>query len=130
MIFSGVLAATSSMSMPPAGLTMNTARLDARSTMMPTYASVAISAAGATSTLCTVRPLICMPRILEAISFASAGVFASFTPPALPRPPACTCAFTTTVPPNLRAISSACCGVVAISPGGTGMPCRRKISFA
>ena len=56
MIFSGVFAATSSMSMPPAGLTMNTARLDARSTMMPTYASLAISAAGVTSTFFTGSP--------------------------------------------------------------------------
>jgi hypothetical protein len=35
LIFSGVVAATSSMSMPPAALTMNTAFLVARSTMMP-----------------------------------------------------------------------------------------------
>ena len=38
-IFSGVFAATSSMSMPPAGLTMNTGFFVARSRMMPTYAS-------------------------------------------------------------------------------------------
>ena len=62
-IFSGVFAATSSMSMPPAGLTMNTGFFDARSRMMPTYASLAMSAAGVTSTFCTVSPLICMPRI-------------------------------------------------------------------
>ena len=89
---------------------MNTGFFDARSRMMPTYASLAMSAAGVTSTFCTVRPLICMPRIFVAISFASAGVLASFTPPALPRPPACTCAFTTTVPPNCCAIASASLG--------------------
>ena len=42
-----------------------------------------------------------MPRIFARDLRASSGVLASFTPPALPRPPACTCAFTTTVPPNL-----------------------------
>src|SRR5205085_2684805 len=50
--------------------------------------------------------------------------------PAFPRPPACTCALTTTVTPNIRAICSACSAVVAISPGGTGIPARRNISFA
>src|SRR2546423_15714918 len=62
--------------------------------------------------------------------FASAGVFASLTPPALPRPPEWTWAFTTTVVANLRAIDSASSGVVATSPGGIGMPYLRKISFA
>jgi hypothetical protein len=110
------------MSIPPAGLTMKTGRFDERSTMIPTYASVAISAAGVTSTLFTVSPLICMPRIFDATSRASDGVFASFTPPALPRPPACTCALTTTVLPNRRANASASVGVFATSPTGTGMP--------
>ena len=32
-------------------------------------------------------PLMAMPRIAEAAASASAGVPASFTPPALPRPP-------------------------------------------
>ena len=64
-----------------------------------------MSAAGVTSTCSTVSPLICMPRILPAISrVSSAAILASFTPPALPRPPAWTCALTTTVPPNLRAM--------------------------
>ena len=38
------------------------------------------------------------------------GSSASLTPPALPRPPACTCALTTTVPPIRRAIASASVG--------------------
>src|SRR5260370_26759824 len=47
-----------------------------------------MSVAGATSTLWTVRPLMVMPRIREAWANASSAVVASFTPPALPRPPA------------------------------------------
>ena len=70
-----------------------------------------MSAAGVTSTFCTGSPLMCSARIFAAISFASAGVFASLTPPALPRPPACTCALTTTVPPNCLAIASTSSGV-------------------
>src|SRR5438128_203472 len=59
-----------------------------------------------------------MCRIALAASRASAGVFATLMPPALPRPPACTCAFTTTVPPNARAAASASSGVVAMRPSG------------
>ena len=48
---------------------------------------------------------------------------ASFTPPALPRPPACTWAFTTqTAPPNARAASAASSGLAATCPAGTGIP--------
>ena len=118
------------MSMPPAALTMKTGFFDARSTMMPTYASLPMSAATVTSTFSTVSPLIFMPRIAVAFSFASAGVLQNFTPPALPRPPACTCAFTITGRPNFVAMASACAGVVATSPGGIVTPKRRRISFA
>ena len=119
------------MSMPPAALTMNTGFLVARSTMMPTYASLPISSATVTSTFSTVRPLMSMPRIAVAFSRASAGVVQYFTPPALPRPPTCTCAFTITadaVP--RRASASAASGVVAMSPVGIGTPGRRRISLA
>jgi hypothetical protein len=118
------------MSMPPAALTIQTGALLARSMMMPTYASLAMSSAGAIRTFSTVSPLICSPRMAFAFSRASSGVLASFTPPALPRPPACTCAFTTTAPPSFRAICSACSGVVATSPMGTGIPCAASSSFA
>ena len=110
------------MSMPPAALTMNTAFLVARSTMMPTYASVPMSAASVTSTFSTVSPLMSMPRIACAFSRAAAGVGQNFTPPALPRPPTCTCAFTMTALPTRCAMASACSGVVATSPGGIGTP--------
>ncbi len=63
---SGVVAATSSMSIPPAGLTITTGRFETRSMMMPTYDSAPMSAASATSTRCTTRPLIDMPRIRSA----------------------------------------------------------------
>src|SRR5580700_3153398 len=72
-----------------------------------------------------------MPIIFLARSAASAGDFASFTPPALPRPPAWICAFTTTIfVPNRSATARACSGVVTISPRGVGTPNRLKISFA
>src|SRR5690606_28537884 len=83
-----------------------------------------------TSTFSTGRSLMRMPRIFPATSFASAGDFASLTPPALPRPPACTCAFTTTVEPNCCAARSTSSGVVATTPGGTGTPCAVRISRA
>jgi len=71
-----------------------------------------------------------MPRIALAFSFASAGVLQNFTPPALPRPPACTWAFTITGTPYSFAIASAAAGVVATCPSGIGTPNPRRISFA
>jgi hypothetical protein len=50
------------------------------------------------------------------------GLAASFTPPALRRPPVCTWAFTTTVPPRRRAMASASVGVDATSPSNMGTP--------
>ena len=69
-------------------------------------------APGSTSTRCTVWPLMSMPRIARAASAASSGVRATFTPPALPRPPTLTCALTTTTPPIRSAIALACSGGV------------------
>ena len=85
----------------------NTGFLVARSTMMPTYASDPMSAATVTSTFSTVRSLIVMPRMAVAFSFATSGVGQNFTPPALPRPPACTWAFTITAVPYVLAMASA-----------------------
>ena len=59
----------------------------------------------------------------SAFACASAGSSASFTPPALPRPPVLTCALTTTGPPNLRVASWAAKAWVHTSPGVTGTPC-------
>src|SRR3990170_2991703 len=93
--------------------------------------------ASSTSTLSTLIPsggvcgvLSLMPRIWRAATSADAGSPASFTPPALPRPPACTCAFTTTVPPRRSAIARAWAGVSATSPPGTGTPNWRRIALA
>src|ERR1051325_9205555 len=63
-----------------------------------------------------------MPRIGLAAAWAAAGSSASFTPPALPRPPACTWALTTVRPPSRWAMARASAGVSATSPFGTGTP--------
>jgi len=57
---------------------------------------------------------------------ASSTLLQTFTKPALPRPPACTCAFTTAIePPSANTRSAACAAsstVVATPPVGTGTP--------
>ena len=60
---------------------------------------------------------------------ASSGPSASFTPPALPRPPVSTCALTTTGPPSSCAAARASCGESARRPSETGIPTRRKSSL-
>ena len=62
-----------------------------------------MSEASVTNTRCTMCPLMSSPRMASAFSRASSGVEASFTPPALPRPPVFTWAFTTTAVPNSAA---------------------------
>ena len=53
----------------------------------------------------------------------SSASLASLMPPALPRPPTCTWAFTTTgYEPMASATLTASSTVVATSPGDTGMP--------
>src|SRR4051794_4208826 len=76
----------------------------------------------------TTCPLMSRPRIARAASSASAGEWATFTPPALPRPPVLTCAFTTTVPPSSAATAAASSGVSAVRPGSTGTPCAANRS--
>ena len=73
----------------------------------------------------SIIPMICF----AAVSAASAAS-ATLMPPPLPRPPACTCAFTTTLPPRRWAISRALAGVSATSPSGTGTPNSRSNSLA
>ena len=64
-----------------------------------------------------------VPSIALAASRTSSGVLTSFTPPALPRPPAWICALTTQwLPPIALAASAASLAVRATRPGGTGMP--------
>src|SRR5712692_8121682 len=93
--------------------------------------------ASSTSTLRTLMPsggvwgvLSIMPRICFAAASAPAGSSASLTPPALPRPPACTWALTTTLPPSRAAMSFAWAGVSATSPFGTGTPNSRRMALA
>src|SRR5262245_5429548 len=69
-------------------------------------------------------------RMARAFSKASSGVCASWTPPALPRPPTSTCALITTGPPSEVATSRASSAVVATWPGSTGNPARANSSLA
>ncbi len=79
-----------------------------------------MSSAGVISTFFTSRPLISIPRMARAWLSASSAFEASFTPPAFPLPPEWTCAFTTTRPPNFRAIASASSGVLGHLSRGHG----------
>ncbi len=58
----------------------------------------------------------------SAASKAASALWATFTPPALPRPPVFTCAFTTTVPPSFSAAARTSSAVSATIPGRTGTP--------
>ena len=85
-----------------------------------------MSAAGATSTLRTVMPLMSMPRIELATRSASSVLAASFTPPALPRPPTRTWALMTTDPTPVGQDpfggGARLRGRVGDLPGGHGQP--------
>ena len=104
------------MSMPPWAEAMNTDFPEARSTRIARY----ISFAPERSIPCSIRrrrttrpsgPVWCVLRVMPSIAFAiashSARLFASFTPPPLPRPPAWIWAFTTTGKPRPLAASTA-----------------------
>src|SRR4029079_3009833 len=93
-----------------------------------------MSAAGPTRTLRTMKPLMSIPRIAPAPSRASSVDPASFTPPALPRPPTSTWALITTLPaPSSRnrwAAATASSAYVATPHGGTGRPWATRRDFA
>ena len=110
------------MSTPPSAESITSGSLRLRSSRMDRYSSRAMSAARVTSTLRTGSPLIVSARMSRAFATASSGECASFTPPALPRPPTSTCALITTVPPSAAAMSPASSGVTATCPGSTGSP--------
>ena len=106
------------MSMPPAALTMTTAPPSEPSMTMAAYTSLATSIASSTSTASTgtpAGPVWCVtrvePSIAAAASRASDAEATSLTPPALPRPPAWTCALTTTRPPSSSAAAATSSGV-------------------
>src|SRR5665647_1816402 len=89
-----------------------------------------MSETAVTSTRCTRWPLISIPSIESAISSASAGVLATFTPPALPRPPTFTCALTTTGPLASSANALASVAVVATPAAVTGTEWAANDSIA
>jgi hypothetical protein len=78
-------------------------------------------------------PLWCVTRRLPSMPAAastSSSERASFTPPALPRPPACTCALTThSEPPSASAAAFASCALRATRPSGTGIPYSANNAF-
>src|SRR3954451_16950516 len=71
-----------------------------------------------------------IPRMLRAWVSASAGVAAYFTPPALPRPPVLTCAFTMTGPPSRSAAARASSGDETTVWSVVGTPYLANSSFA
>ena len=70
------------------------------------------------------------PSSSDAAPRASVGESANLMAPALPRPPACICAFTATAWPISSAIAKATSGLDAHRPRGTGIPAFRRTSFA
>src|SRR5689334_13142572 len=93
-----------------------------------------MSAAGPTRTLRTGMPLIVSARMSAATRSASSGEPASFTPPALPRPPTSTWALITTDPApsrrNCSAAARASPAVRATAQSGTGRPWATSSDFA
>src|SRR4051794_33546061 len=85
-----------------------------------------MSEAASTHTSCTVWPRMSIPRMFSACCSASTRSEATLMPPALPRPPICTCALTTQGYPISSAAATASSTVVAGAPLGTGTPCRAK----
>src|SRR5512139_2276439 len=138
MIFSGVLAATSSMFMPPAADATNAMCPVSRLSSRLRYSSRSIFDPDSTYTWWIGSPSapVCLvvsrlPSMPAAAAATSSTVFASFTPPALPRPPACTCALTTqTLPPRASAAASTSPIVDAVLPGGKGIPNSAKSCLA
>jgi hypothetical protein len=108
-IFSGLLCATSSMSMPPSDEAISTTRWLTRSVTSDTYSSFLMSAPSSISRRRTFWPsgpvwcvISCMPMIWFAYSLTCSIDLATLTPPPLPRPPAWICALTTqTGPPSV-----------------------------
>src|SRR3954452_21156538 len=85
-----------------------------------------MSEAASIHTSWTVCPRMSIPRMLLACSSASWRFWATLMPPALPRPPICTCALTTQGYPISSAAATASSTVVAGEPLGTGTPWRAK----
>src|SRR5437773_1446880 len=88
-----------------------------------------MSEARSIQSLRTTRPRMSSPRISRARASASSGPSASFTPPALPRPPVSTCAFTTTWPPSSSAAALASSGVAGHDVVREPNRVRRSIGY-
>ena len=136
-IFSGVRAATVSISIPPSVDAIMTTRDTARSMTMPRYSSFLIAPACSTRTRFTFFPCgpvwwvtRVIPMTCFAYSLASSGVLASLMPPPFPRPPAWIWALMTTGVPNSLAMSSASDGTSATFPLGTATPYLARTAFA
>jgi hypothetical protein len=141
-IFSGVLAATSSMSIPPSEEAITTTCPLPRSTSTPTYSSRAMLIPCSISRRLTSRPPgpVCgvtrvMPRMALAASCAPWAPLTTFTPPPLPRPPAWIWALTTTTSLPVSEMSSFAARSASPMPNtaiprGTGTLYFRRISLA
>ncbi len=82
-----------------------------------------------TSTWRTGAPRISRSSSASATVAASSGALAKPIPPALPRPPDRTCAFTATGPPSCPAIERASARLEATLPPGTGIPSLARSLF-
>ena len=123
--------------MPPADDAIMTGRRRLPSVVMLKYSSRSTSTVCSTSTWLTGAPrgpvwnVTSVDPISEAaMEPASSGSAATFTPPAFPRPPACTWALTTARPPSLRAASTASAAVEATWASGVGAPNLARSSLA
>src|SRR3712207_514737 len=67
-----------------------------------------------------------MPTMFAAWRSSSSRSWATLMPPALPRPPICTCALTTHGNPTSSAAARASSTECAFLPRGTGTPCLAK----
>ncbi len=136
-IFSGLLWATSSMSMPPSDEAIRTTFWVTRSVTIETYSSFLMSAPSSISRRRTFWPsgpvwcvTSCMPMICSAYSLTCSSDLATFTPPPLPRPPAWIWALTThTGPPSSSAALTASSTDMHGMPRGTVTPNFRRISL-
>src|SRR5579872_142218 len=125
----GSFAATSSMSIPPIADAMTIGFLLARSTVMERYSSFSMSTRCSMRMRLAISPLIFMPKIACAGPFTSSASEQNLMPPAFPRPPTNTCAFTTDGAGCSRMICTASSTDAATRPCGTGMPALAKSSF-
>ena len=138
MRLAGLSRAISSISMPPAPEATTITRSLPRSSTSPRYSSRSIAIACSTYSRCTSLPRgpVCsvtnrLPSSASAARPTSSSSRHSLIPPALPRAPVWTCAFTTQRSPPISCTRyAACSGLYASPPLGTAMPNPARNSFA